>query len=77
MLDLYFLDSIDFPLIQCNCNGNMLINDKDSYPDYESCREKCKETDGCSYFGVWNNILPSCELDLIDVGIRPLDVDSS
>ena len=55
MFFLYYLDSTDFPLTQCQCNGTVLLNHKTDYPDYESCREKCKETNGCRYFGVWNS----------------------
>ena len=40
---------------KCNCNGKKLVDSKDTYPDYESCKRKCKETTGCKFFGVWDD----------------------
>ena len=38
----------------------MLFEHKNAYPDYDSCRKKCQETNDCKYFGVWNaTILPT------------------
>ena len=40
----------------CNCNGNILLNSASAYPDYDSCKNKCVETETCQYFGVWDSV---------------------
>ena len=39
----------------CTCNGNAVISDAAGYPNHNSCQKKCKETNTCEYFGVWDN----------------------
>ena len=39
----------------CTCNGNAVISNANKYPDHKSCQKKCKETNTCEYFGVWDN----------------------
>ena len=45
----------------CNCDGkpghsNWIFEHKSDFPDYESCRQKCIDTDGCHFFGIWTSI---------------------
>ena len=37
----------------CNCDGAVIFEHKSDFPDYESCRKKCIDTEGCYYFGLW------------------------
>ena len=55
-MNIHLIDGPDFLRTQCNCRGKVLIESVKDFPDYESCRNKCKETDGCRYFGVWDSI---------------------
>ena len=31
----------------------MVLNEQNGVWDYNSCRERCKETNGCNYIGIW------------------------
>ena len=40
----------------CNCDGTIIFEHESDFPDYESCRQKCIDTDGCHFFGIWTSI---------------------
>ena len=40
----------------CNCDGTIIFEHESDFPDYESCRKKCLDTEGCHYFGIWTSI---------------------
>ena len=47
----------------CNCDGAVIFEHQSDFPDYESCRKKCIDTEGCYYFGLWEeNIVGFCRL---------------
>ena len=37
----------------CNCDATVMFEHKSDFPDYETCRKKCIDTEGCYYFGLW------------------------
>ena len=50
------------------CNGNFVLNEKKQNDvwDYNSCQQKCKETNNCNYFGVWTAGRPCIGWDKCD-----------